>query len=244
VIPWLDADDPFPDVSRALSAKTGAGGLLAVSADLSPERIVSAYRQGIFPWYSEGQPVLWWSPDPRMVLPTARFAVSRSLRKKLRQVERSMSSDRRWQVRFDSDFEAVMRACADVRIATGEGTWITEEMVYHYVRLHQMGIAHSSAVWLEGRLVGGIYGLCIGHMFFGESQFFRVRDASKIALAWLVRFLREKGVQWIDCQQETAHLASLGAISLSRASFLQILAKTIDLPAPTFWADDVSAPAW
>lgn len=219
MIPWLDADTPFPDVSLALTDEEGMGGLLAAGGDLSPQRLLEAYRRGIFPWFSEGQPILWWSTDPRMVMPTDCLAVSASLKKTLKKVQRSMASDRHWEVKFDSAFEQVMRACAAPR-KHGSGTWISEDIVAGYTGLHRMGYAHSSEVWHDGRLVGGAYGVCIGRMFFGESMFARERDASKIALAYLVRFLRAKGVAMIDCQQETAHLASLGAVTLPRADFL------------------------
>ncbi|MDR0933716.1 MAG: leucyl/phenylalanyl-tRNA--protein transferase [Burkholderiaceae bacterium] len=235
MIPWLNANDSFPDISLALPESSGAGGLLAASAAIWPERLLEAYRKGIFPWFSEGQPVLWWSTNPRMVLPTDRFVISRSLKKKLVQVEKSMSSGGPWQVRFDSAFEAVMRACAEPR--NGDpGTWISEEMIENYLKLHHKSFAHSAELWLDGELVGGAYGVSIGKMFFGESMFSRVSDASKIALAWLVRFLAQNGVGLIDCQQQTPHLASLGAICISREVFSEHLAGAIDQPAITEWA--------
>ncbi|MES2296961.1 MAG: leucyl/phenylalanyl-tRNA--protein transferase [Pseudomonadota bacterium] len=219
MIPWLDTNTPFPDVSEALSHD--APGLLAAGADLSPQRLLAAYRNGIFPWFSEGQPILWWSTDPRMVLRTDQLRISDSLRRALRRVERSMhGGDGRWQLRFDSAFEAVMRACAAPR-RDGPGTWISEDIVRGYTGLHALGYAHSSELWHDGQLVGGAYGVCIGRMFYGESMFARVPDASKIALAHLVAFLRAHGVAMIDCQQETAHLASLGAAPIARAAFLQ-----------------------
>jgi leucyl/phenylalanyl-tRNA--protein transferase len=234
MIVWLDLDTPFPDVSQALDGRSEAPGLLAIGADLSPRRLLDAYRRGIFPWYSQGQPVLWWSTDPRMVLPTERFVISDSLRKKLKQVQRSLQSGGRWQVRFDSAFEAVMRACAQPR-RDGAGTWISEDIVAGYTGLHRQGYAHSSEVWLDGELVGGAYGVCIGRMFYGESMFARVSDASKIALAYLVHFLQRHGVALIDCQQETAHLASLGAIPIPRAQFVAHLEKAIDEPPIDNW---------
>ena len=233
MIPWLDTHTPFPDVSQALT--TDAPGLLAAGADLSPQRLLMAYRQGIFPWFSEGQPILWWSTDPRMVLQTSDFRISDSLKKTLRKVERSMAAnDGQWQVRFDSAFEQVMRACAAPR-RDGPGTWISEDIIAGYTGLHRMGHAHSSEVWLDGQLVGGAYGVCIGRMFYGESMFARATDASKIALAYLVRFLREHGVGMIDCQQETGHLASLGAAPIPRSQFLAHLRNNIDLPPITKW---------
>lgn len=232
MIPWLETHSPFPDVSEALTMD--APGLLAAGADLSPQRLLAAYRRGIFPWFSEGQPILWWSTDPRMVLKTADFKVSDSLRKALRRVARSMAENGRWQIRFDSAFEQVMRACAAPR-KDGPGTWISEEIIDGYTGLHALGYAHSSELWLDGELVGGAYGVNIGRMFYGESMFARVTDGSKIALAFLVDFLRSEGVTMIDCQQETAHLASLGAAPISRAAFLQHLHNAIDKPAVAGW---------
>lgn len=234
MIPWLESTTPFPDVSKALTERDGAAGLLAAGGDLSPRRLLEAYRNGIFPWFSEGQPVLWWSTDPRMVLYTERFVVSHSLRKTLKKVQQSMESGGRWQVRFDSAFEQVMRACAAPR-KDGAGTWISADIVRGYCALHRQGHAHSSEVWLDGELVGGAYGVCIGRMFYGESMFARVSDASKIALAYLVHFLRRNGVEMIDCQQETSHLASLGAIPIPRRQFLSHLRKAIEMEPITNW---------
>lgn len=231
MISWLDLDSPFPDVSKAL---TEPAGLLAAGADLSPQRLLNAYRHGIFPWFSEGQPILWWSTDPRMVLHTNRFIISDSLKKTLRKVERSRHTDARWEVRFDSAFREVMRACAGPR-RDDAGTWISKDIVDGYCGLHRAGYAHSSEVWLDGKLVGGAYGVSIGQMFYGESMFARVSDASKIALAYLVHFLRQHGVQMIDCQQETPHLASLGAAPISRKDFLAHLQQAIDAPQIGFW---------
>jgi leucyl/phenylalanyl-tRNA--protein transferase len=232
MIPWLDTNTPFPDVSQALTSD--APGLLAAGADLSPQRLLIAYQHGIFPWFSEGQPILWWSTDPRMVLRTEQFRISESLRKRLRKVERSMREGGRWQVRFDSAFEAVMRACAAPR-KDGPGTWISEDIISGYTGLHAMGHAHSSELWLDDELVGGAYGVCIGRMFYGESMFARVTDGSKIALAYLVAFLRSHGVAMIDCQQETSHLASLGAAPISRAAFLGHVRAAIGEPGIARW---------
>ena len=234
MIPWLEDKDPFPDVSRALTKASDAPGLLAAGATLTPERLLDAYRQGIFPWYSIGQPILWWSTDPRMVLPTDRFVVSNSLRKKLRQVQISMRSDQRWQVRFDSAFEQVMQACAAPR-ENETGTWITDDIIHAYTALHRQGYAHSSELWLDGELVGGAYGVSIGQMFYGESMFARTTDASKIALAWLVHFLKYNGVSMIDCQQETSHLASLGALPIPRAKFINHVKLAIGAPQIISW---------
>ncbi|RZA34172.1 MAG: leucyl/phenylalanyl-tRNA--protein transferase [Lysobacteraceae bacterium] len=232
MIPWLEPTSPFPDVSEALTVD--APGLLAAGADLSPQRLLLAYQNGIFPWFSEGQPILWWSTDPRMVLRTGHFKVSDSLKKTLRRIESSRLEGGPWEVRFDSAFEDVMRACAAPR-RDGPGTWISEDIIDGYTGLHAMGYAHSSEVWHEGELVGGAYGVCIGRMFYGESMFARVTDASKVALAYLVAFLRSQGVSMIDCQQETGHLASLGAAPIPRSAFLAHLREAIREPAITRW---------
>src|SRR5450830_1888919 len=231
MIAWLDVNSPFPDVSKALAEPAG---LLAAGADLSPQRLLQAYRQGIFPWFSEGQPILWWSTDPRMVLYTDHFVISDSLKKTLRKIERSRHTDGRWEVRFDSAFREVMRACAGPR-RNEVGTWISKDIVDGYCGLHRAGYAHSVEVWLDGQLVGGAYGVAIGRMFYGESMFARVADGSKIALAYLVHFLRGHGVAMIDCQQETAHLASLGAAPISRARFVTHLRDSIVLPPIADW---------
>lgn len=229
MIPWLEHDDAFPPVDQALSAEQGAAGLLAAGADLSPTRLLEAYRQGIFPWFSEGQPILWWSTDPRMVLMTADFKIASSLGKSIRKAQQ----DPRWKFRFDTAFEAVMRACAAPR-KNQDGTWISEDIMNGYLGLHRLGYAHSSEVWFEGELVGGAYGVCIGRMFYGESMFAKVSNASKMALVHLVGHLRAHGVEMIDCQQETAHLASFGARPISRANFLSHLHAAIQLPSISF----------
>jgi len=193
-----------------------------------------AYKNGIFPWFSEGQPILWWSTDPRMVLMTEQFRISDSLKKTLRKIERSREEGGRWQVRFDSAFEDVMRACAAPR-RDGPGTWISEDIIAGYTGLHQQGYAHSSELWLDGELVGGAYGVSIGAMFYGESMFARVTDGSKVALAYLVHFLKLHGVELIDCQQETGHLASLGARPIPRKDFIAHLQKSIVMPQIRDW---------
>jgi leucyl/phenylalanyl-tRNA--protein transferase len=234
MITWLDDTTPFPDVSQALTENQGAAGLLAAGGDLSAERLLDAYRHGIFPWFSPGQPILWWSTDPRMVLFTDKFIISSSLKKTLKKIHNSCATGNRWQIRFDSAFEDVMRACAEPRKDNG-GTWISEDIVRGYVALHRRGYAHSSELWLDGELVGGAYGVCIGRMFYGESMFARVSDASKVALAYLVHFLRNNGVDMIDCQQETSHLASLGAAPIPRAEFIAHLQAAVQLPAIECW---------
>jgi leucyl/phenylalanyl-tRNA--protein transferase len=234
MIPWLELDTPFPDVSEALTEADGAPGLLAAGADLSPQRLLQAYRRGIFPWYSEGQPILWWTPDPRMVLYTDRFKISPSLKKTLRKIGRSQAQGGPWQVRFDSAFEQVMHACAGPR-RDSTGTWISPQIIRGYTGLHRMGYAHSAELWRDGMLVGGAYGICIGAMFFGESMFARESDASKVALAYLVHFLKMNGVAMIDCQQETSHLATLGAAPIPRAVFLKHLETAVWQAPITDW---------
>ncbi|MDY7579679.1 leucyl/phenylalanyl-tRNA--protein transferase [Herbaspirillum sp. RTI4] len=234
MIPWLEADTPFPDAGEALTEEQGPAGLLAAGADLSPQRLIQAYQRGIFPWFSEGQPILWWSTDPRMVLYTEHFLVSHSLKKTVRKVQHSHESGGRWQIRFDSAFREVMLACAEPR--DGEaGTWISDDIIDGYCGLHRAGYAHSSEVWLDGELVGGAYGVSIGKMFYGESMFARVSDASKVALTYLVTFLRAHGVGMIDCQQETPHLASLGAAPISRNAFLAHLQQAVREPQIVDW---------
>lgn len=234
MISWLEPNSPFPDVENALSETSGAPGLLAAGGDLSPPRLLNAYKNGIFPWFSEGQPILWWSTDPRMVLFTERFTISRSLKKALKKVHSSKQSDGRWRVSFDTAFEDVMRACAMPR-SDGAGTWISPDIIEGYCALHQQGFAHSAELWLDGELIGGAYGVCIGRMFYGESMFARRPDASKIALAYLVHFLRMNGVKMIDCQQETTHLASLGAGPVPRSEFLAHLRQAVAQPPIEKW---------
>ncbi|HYC35133.1 MAG TPA: leucyl/phenylalanyl-tRNA--protein transferase [Usitatibacter sp.] len=217
-LPVLGPHDPFPPVSRALRSPNG---LLAVGADLSPARILDAYSRGIFPWFSEGDPILWWSPDPRMVLFPGELKVSRSLRKAL---ARGL-----YETRFDTAFREVMRACAEPREGQG-GTWIVPEMIEAYTALHEMGHAHSVESWREGELVGGLYGMQIGRVFFGESMFTRATDASKVALVRLVERLRACGCRLIDCQQATPHLASLGAREIPRAEFATLVRESIQYP--------------
>lgn len=236
MITWLGPDTPFPPVDMALAPPHEAAGLLAAGADLTPERLIDAYRHGIFPWYSEGQPILWWSTDPRMVLAVSDFKVSHSLLKILRKMYRrgAAHDPAHWQVRFDSCFERVMRHCAQPR-RDGGGTWITDDIVDAYCRLHQLGLAHCVESWYDGQLVGGAYGVAIGGAFFGESMFALRNDASKIALAHLVCFLEAKGVRMIDCQQETRHLASMGARPIPRKDFTAFLVQATAAPQVTDW---------
>ncbi len=199
-----------------------ADGLLAVGGDLTKERLLAAYRQGIFPWYEVGQPILWWCPDPRLVLFPEELKVSRSLRKVIRKQE--------FEVRFDSAFENVIKACADIRTKQGKGTWIIPEMQLAYIQLHQEGYAHSVESWLNGKLVGGLYGISLGQCFFGESMFSTVNDSSKAALVALAKFSKQVGIKIIDCQMTTQHLLSLGAREIARQSFLRKLNKYLEKP--------------
>ena len=228
MIPWLEGP-AFPPVESALSEPNG---LLAVGGELSPDWLLAAYRRGIFPWYSEDQPILWWSPDPRLVLIPEKFRISRSLRKTLRQ--------RRFEVRFDTAFRDVLAACAarepDV------GTWITDEIQQAYLRMHELGYAHSVESWVEGELVGGLYGIALGRAFFGESMFNRKTDASKVALAHLVSHLKQLDFALIDCQMTTSHLISLGAEEMSRKDFCDGLeAWTREGRPPQRWAQTAGA---
>ncbi|MGF6609920.1 leucyl/phenylalanyl-tRNA--protein transferase [Paraburkholderia sp. WSM4175] len=227
MVPWLGADDPFPPVERALGAASGAPGLLAASGDLLPSRLIDAYRRGIFPWYSDGQPVLWWSPDPRMILRPAEFKVSPSLRKTLKRVLR----DDAWEIRVDHDFAAVMRACAQAPRHGQRGTWITADVVEAYSSLHRLGDAHSIETWLGGERVAGLYGVSLGRMFFGESMYTDVTDGSKMALAALVGHLRRHEIEMIDCQQNTSHLASLGGREIARKAFVAHVRASVGAPA-------------
>jgi leucyl/phenylalanyl-tRNA--protein transferase len=215
MIPLLK-DLSFPPVTQALRSPNG---LLAAGGDLSAARLLEAYRHGIFPWFSEGEPILWWSPDPRMVLIPGEFKISRSLLKTLRKGQ--------YEIRTDSAFEQVMRACAAPREPEG-GTWITEEMINAYCELHHMGYAHSVETWMEGELVGGLYGISIGRMFYGESMFSQRPDASKIALAHLCAQLEKWNFGIIDCQMNTPHLASLGAREIPRKEFVARLQDLIN----------------
>ncbi len=234
---WIDDSSPLPPASAALGANTDAPGLVAAGGRVTPARLQEAYSQGIFPWYSTGQPVLWWSPDPRMVLPVAEFRASHSLRKTLRRFLRTPGCT----LRFDSQFETVMRACAATPRSGQDGTWIVPAMVDAYTAWHRAGQVHSAETWVDGQLVGGLYFVAIGRMCFGESMFAHRTDASKIALAALVVACRARGVSLIDCQQNTRHLASMGAREISRAAFLTHVRQAVQQQAPTDWAYDESA---
>jgi leucyl/phenylalanyl-tRNA---protein transferase len=226
-LPWIGPGDPFPLVETAMRRPNG---LLAAGGDLSVARLLDAYMHGIFPWFNEGEPLLWWSPDPRMVLEPRQLHVSKSLRKRIRA--------NAFDVRADTDFVGVMSACGQIR-QDAEGTWISPEMIDAYAELHRRGFAHSVEAWVNGELVGGLYGVAIGRMFFGESMFARRPDASKVALAHLARQLDIWGFEIIDCQMSTAHLASLGAHEIPRAEFVRRLeALVAQPPVPSPWHFD------
>jgi leucyl/phenylalanyl-tRNA--protein transferase len=226
MIPLLTSTVSFPPVTQALRSPNG---LLAAGGDLSVVRLLEAYRHGIFPWFSKGEPILWWSPDPRMVLLPRELKVSHSLRKTLQK--------RRYEVRTDTAFEQVMRACAAPREGHN-GTWIHDEMIAAYTELHRMGHAHSVETWMDGELAGGLYGIALGRMFYGESMFSRKTDASKIALAHLCAQLARWNFGMIDCQMNTPHLASLGAREIPRKEFIARLQDLINCAPVTAWRFD------
>jgi leucyl/phenylalanyl-tRNA--protein transferase len=224
---WLDPNNcQFPDSRLALQEPNG---LLAVGGSLDPDTLLSAYRQGIFPWYSDGQPLLWWSPDPRAVLFPNQLHISRSLRKTL--------NNSHYSITFDQAFDQVIQACAAPRTNAEEaGTWITSAMNAAYNQLHRLGYAHSVEVWEAGKLIGGLYGLALGRVFFGESMFHQQRDASKFGFVHLVHHLLNQGFQLIDCQQATPHLESLGATTIPRSQFNTLLQR--------YCHDDRFKPSW
>ncbi len=219
MIAWLRGNQSFPPVEAALREPNG---LLAAGGDLSSARLLDAYSHGVFPWYSEGQPILWWSPDPRMVLFPAEFKLSRSLRKVARKGV--------FEVRADTAFRAVISACAAAERPGQDGTWITRDMIDAYCELHRLGYAHSVESWREGELVGGLYGVALGRVFFGESMFAGAADASKVAFAWLARQLERWAFGLIDCQQKTAHLARFGAREIPRREFTALISDLINYP--------------
>ena len=236
-LPWLEPSEPLPPPSEAWSADSAAPGLLAAGGDLSVPRLLQAYSQGCFPWFSAGQPILWWSTDPRMVLQPAQFRLHRSLRKTLQKFSQQPGCE----IRFDSAFERVITHCANAHRPGQEGTWIVDAMVEAYIDLHHAGHAHSVETWEDGKLVGGLYAVSIGAAVFGESMFALRSDASKIALAALVAWGLAQQVPLIDCQQNTSHLASLGATEIPRKDFLQHLQRHCGLPErhwqfhPVYW---------
>ena len=236
-IPWLGPNDPFPDPQTESDPDPEVPGLLAVSERIFAGQLLRAYQGGIFPWYSERQPVLWWSPDPRMVLQVDQFKLHRSLRKTLQQFIRSPHAE----IRIDSAFGQVIRHCAGFSRPGQNGTWIVQDMVQAYEALHAAGHAHSVETWVAGELVGGLYAVSMGAAVFGESMFALRTDASKIALSALVAWSLTQQVHWIDCQQNTPHLASLGASEVPREDFLAQVQADCGLPErdwrflPVYW---------
>jgi leucyl/phenylalanyl-tRNA--protein transferase len=235
MVPWLrDAQTPLPPTHLALGRDSPAPGLLAAGGTLTPRRLAEAYAHGVFPWYSAGQPVLWWTPDPRMVLFTAEFKLARSLRKTLARFVAAPGC----AIRIDSAFDRVIAACARTPRDGQDGTWIVPEIIAAYTTWHRLGVVHSVETWVDGELAGGLYGVNLGRMFFGESMFSWRTDASKIALAALVCFCREHGIDVIDCQQNTGHLASLGAREVDRTTFEGLVAPRVQAAGPLRWAYD------
>lgn len=230
---WMEPGDPLPDPERAWGRHSEAPGLLAAGGDLRPQTLRDAYSHGIFPWFSEGQPILWWSPDPRMTLKVADFKLHRSFRKTLGKFRRSSDCE----VRIDTAFRQVIQACAETPRGSQNGTWILPEMVEAYCQWHAQGFVHSVETWIGGKLVGGLYCVSLGHAVFGESMFSLEDDASKIALAALVALSRQAGVGLIDCQQNTKHLASMGAQEMSRKDFLGFVAPAV-LAGEVCWRFD------
>ncbi|MEY3651416.1 MAG: hypothetical protein RLZZ351_781 [Pseudomonadota bacterium] len=222
-IAWLGPNDPFPNPLLEADPDPSVPGLIAVSEQIYPGQLARAYQQGIFPWYSDNQPVLWWSPDPRMVLKPSNFKCSDSLRKIIRLFCQNSQS----QVEVDGDFGAVIRSCATSARKDQDGTWITESIIDAYCALHDTGLAMSAETWIDGQLVGGLYGVKLGRMFYGESMFHHVTDASKIAFVHMVHRLESIGVELIDCQMKTSHLSSLGAKEISRDDFIRQLKELI-----------------
>lgn len=232
---WLAPGEPLPPPDVAWGPDSPAPGLLAAGGDLSPERLRQAYGQGCFPWFSHGQPILWWAPDPRMVLQTGQFRLHRSLRKTLQRFRQQPGCE----IRVDSAFAQVIRACAHTPRDGQDGTWIVPPMINAYEALHAQGHAHSVETWVDGQLTGGLYLVSLGQAVFGESMFAWRTDASKIALAALVAFCRHHGMDWIDCQQNTGHLHSLGAREIGRTAFLAQVQRAIAQPAPVWRFDSV-----
>jgi leucyl/phenylalanyl-tRNA---protein transferase len=238
VIVQLDpASLAFPDPTTALGPDTDVPGLLAVGGDLRPDRLVAAYTQGIFPWFSDGQPPLWWSPDPRMVLATQSFKLHPSLRKTLRRFVRTPGCE----LRVNHDTASVIRACASAPRNGQAGTWIVPAMQLAYAKLAAQGVVHSIETWRDGVCIGGLYGVRLGRMFFGESMFAHATDASKLALCYLVALCRRDAIEWIDCQQNTRHLASFGAAEVSGAAFRTHLQQHVHAAPPGPWHYDPTA---
>jgi leucyl/phenylalanyl-tRNA---protein transferase len=227
---WLEPGDPFPPAECAWGPDTEAPGLLAAGGVLDTDTLLRAYQQGAFPWFSDKQPILWWSPEPRMILKTDAFRLHRSLKKRIGQLHKTQE----YQIRFDTAFEQVITECATTMRRGQTGTWIVPQMVDAYCELHRAGYAHSIETWHNKKLIGGLYCVALGHSVFGESMFSLVSDASKLALAALVAFCKTHGIQQIDCQQNTQHLAFMGATEIQRDVFL----------AQSLAAQQRAAPAW
>lgn len=237
ILPQLTATDTsFPDVETALHEPDG---LLAWDGDLSPARLLNAYQNGIFPWCSEDEPLLWWSPSQRMVLTFDNLHISHSLKKRLKKMQRDPQGT--LEVRLDSAFEDVIRACASKKRSGQHGTWIAEDFIQAYTQLHYLGYAHSVETWCDNQLVGGLYGVSIGKMFYGESMFSYQTDSSKIALVFLMYYLVQQGVELIDCQQDTPHLTSMGGHCIARKDFSAHLQKVCGL-TPVQWATGFLSP--
>jgi len=243
-LPWLAPQTPFPSAYAAWDAQSPAPGLLAAGGALDIDTLKKAYGQGIFPWFSEGQPILWWSPEPRMVLKVDDFILHRSFKKSLFRFSQDSDSE----IRIDTAFEEVIRSCSQAIRNQQSGTWIVPAMVQAYIEMHQRGHAHSIEVWKNQQLVAGLYCIALGKAVFGESMFTTVPNGSKIALAALLALCKQQGVKWIDCQQNTDHLASLGAAPISRAEFLNGVDDAKDLPSldwrftPLYWNQILSSP--
>lgn len=227
-LPWLAPNQDFPPTNEAWDEQSPAPGLLAAGAQLNASTLQNAYSKGIFPWFSEGQPVLWWSPEPRMVLVPSEFRLHPSLKKTIQKFCKTAGCE----IRIDTAFEQVIQACSTSPRQGQAGTWIMPNMIAAYTELHHAGLAHSIETWRNGKLVGGLYCVALGKSVFGESMFSHATDASKIALAALVCFCLQHDILQIDCQQNTHHLASLGAREISRAMFIQQLTSGLSQPAP------------
>ena len=233
MIPWLGDHPVFPPAASALREPNG---LLAAGGSLAPEWLLAAYRHGIFPWFNQGEPILWWSPDPRMVVIPNQVRITRSLGKTLKKGH--------YEVRLDHDFAAVIRACAESR-KSNVGTWITPAIEAAYIRMHELGYAHSVETWIDGELAGGLYGMALGRVFYGESMFSRRTDASKIAFAHLARFLEQHDFRVLDCQMTTRHLASLGGTEIPREAFVKMLdTLTREGPPPARWPQNGAQATW
>jgi leucyl/phenylalanyl-tRNA--protein transferase len=244
-LPWLAPSEHVPEPFSAWGAHDPVPGLLAAGGSLDVETLRDAYGKAVFPWFSDGQPILWWSPDPRMTLAPTSFRLHRSLRKSLQ----AFRADPRCEIRIDHDFEAVISACAGTPRQGQTGTWIVQPMIEAYVALHRAGLAHSVETWVDGKLAGGLYCVALGHAIFGESMFARRTDASKTALAALVCLCLHEGVELVDCQQNTAHLASLGAVEISREQLVAHVANAQKKAAldwhfnPVYWSELLQRPS-